>query len=182
MTKADKDVPDIVRAAEALEAELVKLEILSRAVRKLRLDSEKSIARAAKELNEALAVPERLAAGLQGLAAAMQQMQTRQQAALEPLAEGAAEIQRRMGRLSEHLQAFAALGEAAARVTSMLQAGNGDQAALFGQARSELTRIGEGARALLEAARGDDFPEVARDAEALKQRVQALKKKLETQN
>jgi len=179
MTKADKAVPELVRAAEALEEELVRLEVLSRAIQKLRLDSEKSIAKAAKELNEALAVPERLAAGLQGLAAAMQQMQQRQQAALEPLAASASEIQQRMARLGEHMQAFAALGKAAAEVTALLQAETDDQATQFERARAELSQIGDGARTLFEASRADGFPDVARDAEALKQRVVALRRKLE---
>ena len=180
MSKSEKDVPALVRAAETLEAELVGLETLSRAIRKLRLDSEKSIAKAAKELNEALAVPERLAAGLQGLAAAMQQMQIRQQAALEPLAASATEIQQRMALLGEHMQAFGQLGKAAAQVTALLQEGNGDQASLFERARAELGQIADGARALFEAARSDGFPDVARDAEALKQRVVALRKRLDS--
>src|SRR5262249_30372261 len=99
MAKGEKDVPELVRAAEALEGELVRLETLSRSVRKIHLDSEKSISRAAKELNEALTLPDRLAAGLRGLAAAMERMQARQQAALEPLAARATDIQQRIQRL-----------------------------------------------------------------------------------
>jgi hypothetical protein len=182
MSRADHDVPELVRAAEALETELVRLETLSRAIRKLRLDSEKSIAKAAKELNEAMAVPERLSAGLQGLAAAMQQMQVRQQAALEPLAASAAEIQQRMQKLGEHLQAFAALGKVAAEVTALLQSKEGDESAKIDRARTELAALGEGARRLFEAARDDGFHEVARDAEALKQRISSLRKRLEPTN
>src|SRR5205814_2889543 len=70
----------------------------------LRLDTEKNISRAAKELNEALGLPERLTEGLRGLAAAMTEMQERQKAALEPLGECAANVESRTRRLGEHMR------------------------------------------------------------------------------
>src|SRR4051794_9951052 len=106
MAKGNQAVPELVRAAQALEDELVRLEDLSRSVRKIRLHSEKNLGRAAKELNEALALPERLAEGLRGLAGAMERMQQRQLAALEPLATCATEIQQRVQRLETHMAAF----------------------------------------------------------------------------
>lgn len=178
MSKPDKRVAEIVRAAEELEDELGQLETLSRAVRKNRLDSEKSIVRAAKELSEALALPERLATGLRGLATAMREMETRQHAALEPLAAFAQEVQARMKKLEEHMRAFAALGKAAGEATALLQ-GAGERAELVESAKVQLSGIADGARALLEAARADDFPDVAREADALKQRVTALRRKLD---
>ena len=81
MAQSDKAVPELVRAAQALEDDIVRLEAVHKSLRKIRLNSEKSITRAAKELNDAVALPERLATGLQALAAAMAQMQARQQAA-----------------------------------------------------------------------------------------------------
>ena len=178
MSKQDQRVTEIVRAAEELEEELAKLETISRAARKNRLDSEKSIVRAAKELSEALALPERLAAGLRSLGLAMQQMEARQQAALEPLAAYALEVQARMKKLEEHMRAFAALGKAAGEATARLQAA-GDRGELVESAKIELSGIAEGARVLFEAARADDFPDVAREADALKQRVTALRRKLD---
>src|SRR6187402_299488 len=90
-----KEPSALVSAANALEAELLQLEAISRAARKIPLTSEKSIARATKELSEALTLPDRMAAGLQALASAMAGMQARQQGALEPLAAFATEIQQR---------------------------------------------------------------------------------------
>jgi len=178
MAKPGKHVPEIVQAAETLESELVQLETLARAAQKHRLDSEKNITRAAKELSEALGLPERLAAGLRALGVAMQQMEARQQAALEPLAAFANQIQTRMQKLAAHMQAFAALGQATAEATALLQAG-GERTALLEGAKAQLNHIADDARALFEAARADDFPEVAREADALKQRVTALTRKLE---
>jgi chromosome segregation ATPase len=179
MSKTEKNVPELVLAAEALEAELAKLEGLSRAVRKIPLSSERSITRAAKELSETATLQERLAEGLQGLARAMARLQGRQQAALEPLAAFANAIQARMLRLSELMHDFAALGAAATEATTLIQATTGDHSHIVAVVDEQLSKISEGARALLDAARADDFPDVAREAEALKQRLAALRKKLE---
>ncbi len=177
MANQKPKVAELVRAAEDLEGELVKLETLASATRKNRLDSEKSILRAAKELSEALALPERLASGLQALGAAMQQMEARQRSALETLAACAAEIQTRTKKLDEHMRAFAALGEAAGTATALLQSA-GDRAELIENAKVQLSGIADGARALHDAARADDFQELARQADALRQRVAALQRKL----
>jgi inorganic triphosphatase YgiF len=179
MAKGNHEVPELVRAAEALESELLKLESLSRAVRKIHLNSERNITRAAKELTHAVSLEETLGAGLQGLAQAMTQMQARQQAALEPLAAFATEIQARMQRLSEHMQAYATLGAAASEVTSLIQASAGDHGLVLKDVNTLLGKIAEGARALLDIARADDFPDVVREADSLKQRVVALRKSLD---
>ena len=177
MAKPVKPVPEIVRAADALETEMARLESIARAARKARLDSEKNIAKAAGELNEAVAMPARLAERLQALGAAMAAMQERQQAALAPLAAFAAEIQQRMARLGQHTEAFVALGKTAGEVSAQLASGPGDAAARAA-AEARLQEIADGARALFEAARDDDFPEIAREADVLKQRMAALRKRL----
>jgi len=179
MAKGNHEVPELVRAAEALESELLKLESLSRTVRKIHLNSERNITRAAKELTEAVSLQDALGSGLQGLAAAMAQMQARQQAALEPLAAFANEIQARMQRLSEHMQAYATLGAAAGEVTTLIQSSDGDHGAVLKDVSTLLDKISEGARALFDIARADDFPDVVREADSLKQRVAALRKRLD---
>ncbi len=179
MGKGDRELPELVRAAETLESELVKLESLSRSVRKIRLNSERNISKAAKELTGAAELQEGLGVGLQALASAMASMQARQQAALEPLAAFANEIQARMQLLSEHMQAFAALGVAASEVTNTIQDANGDTSAIIDSVGSQLTQISQAARGLREAAHGNDFPEVEREADTLEQRVSALRKRLD---
>jgi len=175
---SDKEPSGLVRAARSLETELQSLESIARSVRKIPLNSEKNIARAAKELGEALTLPDRLAAGLQALASAMASMQARQQAALEPLATFATLIQTRHQRLSEHMQAYAALGTAAAEVTARIQAGDGERSAILSDVEAQLGRIAEQAKALFDAAHADDFPELEREADALKQRASSLRRRL----
>jgi chromosome segregation ATPase len=178
MAKGEKDLPELVRTAQALESDLVRFEELSRAVRKIRLDSDKSLSRAVKELNDALAQPERLAEGLRQLAHAMERMQLRQQAALEPLAERATEIQQRMNLLAEYMEKYGALGKAAGSVTELLQSDGEQSGAVLMEVDERLTRIVDDARALSESARADDFPEISRGADALKQRIAALRGRL----
>lgn|SRR5581483_10078565 len=177
MSKSDKPVSEIVAAAAALEDEIGRLEAISRSVRKIRLNGEKNIARAASELGETLALPERLAQRLQAVAAAIAHMQERQQAALEPLAATAVEIQRRTQRLEEHMQSFSALGKTAGEVSALLEAGSGDPSNVA-RAEAQLRELSERARALFEAARADDFPEIAREADVLKQRMAAMSRRL----
>src|SRR5262245_64655442 len=99
MAKGQKPEAELVRAAQALEEEIARMEAISRSARKIRLSSDKNIARAAAELKETLALPERLAERLQAVAAALARMQGRQQAAIEPLSAFAVEIQKRTALL-----------------------------------------------------------------------------------
>ncbi|HVU52374.1 MAG TPA: hypothetical protein VHL80_16885 [Polyangia bacterium] len=177
MGKADKQAPEIVRAATALEDQLAELEAISRSARKLRLSSDKNIARAAAELKQTLSMPERLGERLQAVAAAMTRMQERQQAALEPLAAFAAEVQRRAELLGGHMQRFEALGRTAAALNDELAASPADREARA-RVEARLHEISEAARALFEAARADDFPDVAREADVLKQRMAAHRRRL----
>jgi uncharacterized coiled-coil DUF342 family protein len=174
-----KDPSALLRAASALETELLQLESISRAARKIPLTSEKNIARAARDLEEALTLPDRLASGLQALASAMATMQARQQAALEPLSAFASEIQQRHKRLAEHMRAFAALGTAAAEVTARIQGGEGERAEILNDVDTQLARISENARALFDVAHAENFPELAREADALKQRASSLRRRLD---
>jgi chromosome segregation ATPase len=176
--RKDKKPPSaIVLAAEALEEELARTEALSQAVRRIRLDRDKNLDRAADELGQVLALPERLGERLQALSAAMTELQERQRLALEPLATFATYLQQRRDLFAAHMQAFADLGRAAGELSAALTSGGTNDAAL-GEADRHLQEIVDQARALFEAARDDDFPEIAREADVLKQRIATLRKRL----
>lgn len=177
MAKVDEPMSEIVQAAAELESEIVRLETISKSTRKIRLSSGKNLARAAAELNETLALPEQLSGRLQAVAAALARMQERQQAALEPLSAFAVEVQKRTALLTQHIQSFDALGTAASEVNALLAARPQDRSAVS-RAEVRLREISEAARAVFEAARADDFPEIAREADVLKQRMSALGKRL----
>ena len=174
----DKKAPsEMVLAAEALEEELARTEAMSRAVRRIRLDGEKNLDRAAEELAQVLALPERLGERLKALSTAMVHLQNRQQEALEPLANFAALLQQRRNLFVKHMQAYTELGTAAGELNSTFANGGTNTAALA-EADRRLQEISDRARALFEAARDDEFPEIAREADVLKQRMGALRKRL----
>jgi hypothetical protein len=75
------------------------------------------------------------------------------------------------------MEAFGALGQAAGAVNEEL-AGGASDAAARARANAKLEQIVEAARALFEAARTDDFPEIAREADVLKQKMAALRQRL----
>lgn len=173
MAKNGKTVAELVGAAEELENELARLEALSEIALKTRLDSEKNIARATKELGEALAMPERLAARLGALASAMQHMQERQKAALDPLAARSDAILERKRRLDEHVRAYAALGKATEDAIELLRSER-ERSLVVEDLKKKLATIADDAKTLFEAARADDFPEIARESDTLSKRAAAL--------
>jgi uncharacterized protein with HEPN domain len=192
MTKADPPVPELVRAAAAIEQELQRLEDLTQSVRKMRLHTDKSIARAGRELEAALAQQEALARALRVLGEAMAHMQERQQATVESLRTRAIEIQQRTVRITEHMQRFARLGTQTAEVASVLQpssaskgedksadATEADTLSKLVEAEQGLTALADEAKALATEAEAEDFTDIAREADAMKQRVQSTRHRLE---
>jgi len=177
MGKDKKPRSDLLIAAESLEDELDRAEVMSRSVRRIRLDSEQNLARAAEALRQLLALPERLGECLKVLSVAMANLQARQQAALEPLATFAQHLQARQDLLTKHMHAFAELGRAGGELGATL-ADAQDRDVALAEAGSRLQDIADRARALAEAARADDFPEVAEQADVLKQRITAARKRL----
>jgi hypothetical protein len=175
--KREKTISEMERAAEALEEEIVRLEGLARSARKIPLNTDKNLVRAAAQLNETLAVPERVAQRLQAVATAMANMQDRQQAALQGLSAFAVELQQRTQLFERHMEDFGALGKAAGEVNAQLVSSDADQSTLLG-AVARLHEISEAARAVFEAARAADFPDIAREADVLKQRLNSLRKRL----
>ena len=177
MAKDGKKVPELVRAAEELESELDRLEALSQIAQRSRLDSEKNIARATKELGEALDMPNRLAVRLGDLATAIARLQERQKAALDPLAARTDAILERKQKLDEHTRAFAMLGKATEEAIALLNSER-ERSVLVEDLKAKLATIAADARALFEAARADDFPEIARESDALSKRAASLLERL----
>jgi chromosome segregation ATPase len=177
MAKEKKPPSELVLAAEALEEALSRAEAMSRSVRRIRLDGEKNLDRAADELAQVLALPDSLGEQLKALSTAMAHLRDRQALALEPLATFAAHLQQRRELLAKHMQAFAELGSAASELSASLASAPTNGASLA-EADRRLQEIADRARSLFEAARDDEFPEIAREADVLKQRMAALRKRL----
>jgi hypothetical protein len=186
MAKSEDHALDIVRCAEAVDRELRRLEELSKNARNTKLSSEKNIVRAARGLQQALEQQERLAQELRALGQAMLGMQARQEAAMVPLQARATEVQSRMARHSEHMQRFGALGLKAKDAVGVLVElsssegdGKGPEGALLAiNADEQVQGLIDETRAMAEAAKADEFPELAREAHALEQRVRAMRERL----
>jgi len=192
MVRKQDDVPEIIAAAEAIERDLQRLEDLSRSVRKMRLNSEKSIARAGRALQEALQQQEQLAGGLRVLGEAMVHMQERQQAAIQGLATRAVEIQEQASKVTEQMERFAALGTKAAEATQLLQAlpppyggGEATEGATATDAPAQLMKIetllgalADEAKALAASADLADLSEISREANSLRQRLDAARARI----
>lgn len=190
MAKSAEHSSDFLRCAEAVERGVRRLEELSRAACRIKLGTEKNIARAARDLQQTLEQQERLALELRRFAETMVELQNRQQAALEPLGSRAQEIQARMARLSEHMQRFGALGTSASETASALRDVTEPSEDLPGASRSTqhaaaLIGVDERFRSLLDEARSlaesaaeEEFPDIAREAEALRQRLQSMRGRL----
>lgn len=172
-----KDTSELIIAAQLIEQDQRRLEDLAYGLEKTKLQSEKNISRAQRELQEALAQQEQLANSLRTLGAAMSKMQERQLAAVSALSTRAQEIQTRRGRLSELMLRYAALGSKAAEllqtVSTTLEAN--DKAAAVATAQEHITPIIEEAVALAKTAREEDFVDVAHEADVLKQKFQQIK-------
>lgn len=186
MAKSADQGSELTRCAEVVERELRRLEELSRSARNIILSSEKNLARAARGLQQALEQQERLAGELRALGEAMLGMQKRQEGAMLPLQARALELQARMTQHTEHMQRFGALGSKAKEVLDVLieiSSASADApaargAALLLDADERVRNLVEEIRAMTEAAKADEFPEIAREAHALQQRLQAARDRL----
>ena len=191
MAKSGAPVSEFLRAAERVETEMSRLEALSRAACRVKLDTEKRITRAARDLQEAMAQQERLARELRVFGERMTQMQLRQQSAMNALGEQALELQKRVASLSEHMQRFQALGVKANEVARALRdlapgapgeangAGSSEAHAVTPlEIDARFRALVDETKSLVESARAADFPEVASESDALKQRLLAVGSRL----
>jgi hypothetical protein len=186
MGKSADQTSELIRCAEVVERELRRLEELSRSARNIKLSSEKNIARAARGLQQALEQQEHLANELRALGQAMLGMQARQEAAVLPLQARALELQSRLARHSEHMQRFGEIGAKAKDVltalvevsTSAAAAQTTQAAALLLDADERVRDLVDEIRAITNAAKADEFPEIEREAHALEQRLQAARDRL----
>lgn len=185
------DAPEIVQIAELIESELSLLEDAARQANNLRLHNERALEKAGRALQEGLKQQEALGAGLRAFSEAMGRMAQRQQVAIDKLAKRAHEIQAQMVRMAEHMERFAALGAKAAEATNILQAlpppyGSGAAPDSPSPGPPEellkvdvlLAAVATEAKALAASADEADLSDVAREAGALRQRVDSARTQL----
>ena len=176
----------LAKAAAELEAELFAYEKFVADVNRMNLNSDKSMRRAKELLEECAAGEQRMAERLQGFAAAMQQVQVRQQSCIQEAVAAARKIQDRIEKRSALLERFAALGERASSLNepvAALEAKDGEANAqdllkTLGEVAARSEAVVAEATALGADADADDWLDIAREATALKQQLLTARNKI----
>jgi len=163
-----------VLAAQELEDELRRCEEAAAEAARIRLNSEKHITRAARELQKAAEHRDGMGAKVNALLAAINAARGRAEEAAARMEARAGEIRARV----ERLKTFQALaGEIASAVRDVTASAKQAQGP-----REILDRLGPVEERIARAqqeARSDDFEDVVHDIAALREMVASMRRKLE---
>jgi chromosome segregation ATPase len=172
---------ELTSAAEALDAELRKFEALSESIQKTPFNSEKNLGHASRTLTEIAQVGEALQARLGSVVAALANFRQKQQAHAEAVQKRAHELEERGKVLGGLLAEYGALGENVRELNVQLQSlkspkDNGG--AQFQNLEPRVNQLVEAAQKLFEQAETLGFTDIAHQAAALRQQLQAIRNKL----
>ena len=186
MTTKKQEGP-LTLAALALEDELRSFEELVTDLGRLHVNSDKTLQRARQNLEDCSAFEQKLAERLKAFAEAMQQMQTKQHDCMKTALEHAHRIQARNDARNVLLERVNALGLSARDINAPMNelVADEDGTSDPSQVLAKIQRVGESleaviveAAAVANAAREDDWLDIARDADALKQQLQSARNKV----
>ncbi|NUQ73041.1 MAG: hypothetical protein HUU21_05755 [Polyangiaceae bacterium] len=197
MTKTDKksDKSGLVGAAEALDAELRRYEGFVEALGRTALSSQKALERAAATLKEVADCDDRLGLRARELIDAITAAREKQQAQAHAVHARAIELSERVETWKELMRSYEGLSQDAASVNALIQtslapavqsrkaeggAPDLGEAAIAGleEAHAKLGSLAEAAEALAARAQDKGFPDVAREADAVRQQLLAARNKL----
>lgn len=175
----------LTEAAAALETELRRFEELSREARRIPLDSEKNMQRAARALQDGANCQERTAALVRALVDAIGGARDRQQETANGLLARAEELKARSDVLSDLLARFRTLGDDARGIQSLVQTaseqGKSDiDAAMqtLDQVRDKMDEIANTATELASDAKAQGIVDVEREADSLRQQILSARNKV----
>jgi hypothetical protein len=180
-----RDTSPLSEAAAALEAELRRFEDLSSQAKKIPLDSEKNMQRAAKALQEAANCQEQTANLVRALVETIGGARDRQQDTANGLLERAQELQARSDILQDLLARFRALGDDARDIQTLVSTANEQgkddmNAALatLEEVKTRMESIAGRATELANDAKEKGIVDIEREADSLRQQILAAKNKL----
>ena len=182
-----KDVPPLVAAAAALDDELRGLTELARGTKGEALDGEKFMARATRALTASVDQQARIEQRLRELVAEIERARVAQQENIDVLVHVARDVEARAKSRDGLLARFGALGQSAGHVNVLAvelsrrkSEGADDTEVLERLTAIELEMAGVVAEAevLTEAAKAENWPEIARQADGVRQQMLAAKNKL----
>ena len=190
MSKTKKKQPGkLLEAAMALEEELGRMGTVAREAQRIPLDSERNLERTQEKLAELGTVDERLQPLVNGLMVAVNEMVQEQQAQAAAITARAEELQRRREVFQQLMAGYAAVGRATQELNTFVQAFAGSASKADDQAPSAeipsleviqtmITQLIESAREVFLAARQNEFEDVARQADLLRQQLLSARNKL----
>jgi hypothetical protein len=187
----------LVVAAEALEAELKRYEGLAEGLGRTPLSSQKALERSAATLKEVADCDDRLGVRARELVEAITAARERQQQQAQAVHARATELSERVEIWKELMLRYEGLSQQAAGVNALIQSSLAPavqsrkaspeggppelgEAAIAGleEAHARLGQIAEAAEALAEGAQTKGFPDVMREADAIRQQLLAARNKL----
>ncbi len=185
-----KRVPSpLVAAAEALDVELQKFEDTAESLEHLALTSEKNLQKAARLLTEIVETEARLGTAMQALIASLNAARDRQETQALAAQKRAEALRQRTAVFQELLDRYKALGSGASEINVLMQEIGGSNGSSQGEmgpdagpridrADQRLEQIGKDAEALAKAAQAEEFAELARHADSLRQQLVTARGKL----
>jgi methyl-accepting chemotaxis protein len=177
---------ELVNAAMAIEEELRRFETLAEEVRTSPLRSQKNLEKMGKLLNTVADCDERMVASMRSLLGVLNQWRERQQELATQVNNRAQELQERTKVYQALMERFAGLGQEAGSLSSLMQevAGRTQQGqpvqaeeiiSSLQKVNEGMTQVAENAESLASDAAAQDFVDVARDAESLRQQLLAAR-------
>ena len=177
-----KESSPLVDAAEELEAELERFEGIVAESLRAGLDSQKGLERAADMLKAVVAADQRIAEKVGTLVAAVQATRARREDRAAAVGRRAQEIEARSQVYAGLMGDYRAIGAAAGELTQKLVAVGGastsEREAALAAARDAVGELAARAKALAEQAQQENFQDVARSAEQLRQQLHAALNKV----
>ncbi|MFL5348941.1 MAG: hypothetical protein ACJ8AT_29430 [Hyalangium sp.] len=190
MSKRDKSPSELVAAAEALDSQLTRFESLADQFHKTPLNSEKSLERASKLLRDVAEQDQVLNASVSALVAAVTGARDRQQKHAEAVNARAQELQQRAETFKSLLERYGALGQSAAELNQRMQEFAAQRAkaqtpeqnveilGTLDALNERMGQVAEEAQSVTQLADEQDFSDVGRQADSLRQQLLSARNKL----
>jgi hypothetical protein len=169
-------ISELLAAAQAVEAELQRFEEGTDGFHKANLNSEKNLERARKALNDLADGDQRVIDSVQQLVKTIGTVRDRQLAQVERIKEKAASLQTRTLVFNGLEQELSALGEAASAISVKLKQAVDTSPTV--DLDAEVGELAVKARMLAERATSEDFDDLSRVADGLRQQILAVRAKL----
>jgi cysteinyl-tRNA synthetase len=192
MSKRDKSPSsELVAAAESLDAQLTRFESLAEQFRKAPLNSEKALERASKLLRDVAEQDQQLNASVSALVAAVTKTRDRQQVQAESVNARAQDLQQRAEAFKVLLERYGALGQSAAELNQRMQEfatqrakaqtseQNAEVLGILDALNNRMGEVAEEAQAVTKLGEEQDFTDIGRQADSLRQQLLSARNKLQ---